>query len=257
MKNILHIMVILFFGCADLKHDNRLDPKNPNAEADQIAVVENFVITNTKGTSEPPYVGYSQEALYELKGKYTDGMLILEYHMTPSDTLYQDSLALSDNELRYNNEYRGSAPRGFPHAFFNGKQTGIQGASSKEVSKNRYETILDTMTIHKVKFFCEAEQQISGNQLVITAKIARYGDQPVSGLLVEYILYENLGLNHYYTVRKILTSESVTNIDPGSIYPLPEKTVTIPAFYSAANLGVVILVKDAVSRAVLQAAMAR
>ena len=160
MKKLANILLLLLLGCADLKRDNSLDAKNPNAEADQIAVVENFVITNTKGTSEPPYVGYSQEALYELKGKYTDGMLMLEYHMTPADTSYQDSLALSENELRYNNEYRGSALRGFPHAFFNGKQMGIQGSSSKDVAKNRYETILDTMTIHKVKLFCEAEKKL-------------------------------------------------------------------------------------------------
>ena len=125
MNKIFPIACIFLFGCTDLSRDNPLDPKNPNAEADQIAVVQNFVVNNTKNTVAPPYVNYSQDALYDLKLRYADKMLILEYHMAPTDTAFRDSFATADNEFRYTTEYHGSTPRGFPHAFFNGRQTNI------------------------------------------------------------------------------------------------------------------------------------
>lgn len=247
---------VLVLGCSDLKHDNPLDPENSDAEADQIGVVEDFIVHYTNFDSVPDVVKFSQDALYELKGDYGRHMLILEYHMVPSNGALHDSLASTDFELRYSNEYQGSTARGFPHAFFNGKQTWIQGASSKATVKDRYKIILDSLTLKKVKLYCEGNLRISADSLSVEGQIARYGDGDISNLVVEMMVVEDMGDYLHYVVRDQLLSQTVTNIPAKSIYDLTPRSFLIPTGYSVSQLAVVILIKDAVSKKILQAALA-
>jgi hypothetical protein len=248
---LLSAGVVLYSSCRDIDHSNRLDPKNPDAEADQITVVENFVHRYTTGDSVNRYIAYSQQALYDLKQEYGDKMLILEYHMKLTDTTKKDTLAIPDNQLRYN-EYQGGAPRAFPHAFFNGKQISIQGSSSVESVKERYKKILSDSVNKKTKLYCDAQMSITGNTLKINSKIARYGDKDISNLLVEYIVIENIGQLAFYTVRYILLPEVITTIKPGEVYALPEKTLELNPAYSKQNLDVIIVIKDNISKKILQ-----
>lgn len=245
---------MLAVGCTDLSHDNPLDPKNPNAEADQIAVVENFVIHYTNVDSIPNVVKYSQEATYELKGDYGRKMLILEYHITPSTQ--QDSFSSPDLDFRYVNDYKGSTTKGFPHTFFNGKQTWIQGASSKATVKDRYKLILDSLTLKKVKLFCEGQIRIDADSLTVEGQIARYGDTEIGNLVVEMLVVEDKGDFLHYVVRKQLPSQSITVISPKTIQDLTPQVFSIPAGYDKNQLSVMILVKDNISRKILQAALA-
>lgn len=257
MRTILLLTGIVLAGCGDLVHDNAYDPKNPRAEASQIAVAENFVIRYTNLNTTPSVVWNSQSALYDLKAEYGDRLIILEYHMAPWHETNRDSLAKADDTLRYNNEYKpASVSRGFPHVFFNGKHLWIQGASSEEVARSRYKTILDTLTLKKVKLYCQPDVIRSGNTLQIDAKIVRFGDSDISNLEVEYMIVQSLGDSLRYTVRRHLTKETVTTILAGEIYEMPQKTWDMPAGLNVDDLSVVVLIKDGASKRILQAAAA-
>jgi hypothetical protein len=242
-------------SCTDLAHDNAYDPKNPKAEAAQIAVAENFVVRYTNLNAVPSYVWYSQDALYELKGTYEGRLLILEYHMEPAGPTVEDTLASTENNLRYENEYRGSTPRGFPHVFFGGRQTGIQGASSRTVARDRYKTILDTMTVKRIQLYAQLETVRSAQDLQIETRVVRYGESAIGSLLAELFIVEDIGDSLHYTVRAHLHPETITSIEGGEIYELPLKTYTIPVNWNADRLSAVVLIKDAVSRKILQAAV--
>lgn len=265
MKKYLFISLTLiltgfafYAGCGDIDRSNLLDPENDNAIAGQVTVVENFVHRYTSGDSVNRYIAYSQQALYDLKQEYEDKVIILEYHMLLADTSKKDTLATGDNQLRYQNEYKpGTAPRAFPHAFFNGKHTDIQGASSFETARQRYKIILDTLTVKKVKLYGDAKKSFEDNTLKINCKIARYGDKKISDLLIEYIVIENLGNLTWYTVRKILSPESIAEILPGDVYELPEKNVSTSELTNTANTDVVILIKDNITKKIIQACVAR
>jgi hypothetical protein len=258
MKPIFFILIcVIAAGCKDLARDNSLDPKNPNAEAGQIAVIENFILHYTNIDSIPPVVRNSQDALYELKGDYGSSALILEYHMTPAAyPAYRDTFSSPDIDFRYTNKYKGSTARGFPHVFFNGKQTWIQGASSQATAKDRYKLILDSLTLKKVKLFCEGSVQIKGDSLAVSGQIARYGDTEISNLLVEMLVLEDRGDFLHFVVRDQLQSQTVTSIEPETIYDLEKRTYEIPPGYNKNNLSVVIIIKDNVSERILQAVLA-
>lgn len=257
MKKYLYVFLLAgITACSDLKRDNALDPKNPNAEADQIAVVENFIMHYTNVDSIPNVIKNSQEASYELKGEYGPKILILEYHLAPSNITYQDSLATAEVLSRYENEYQGSSPKGFPHTFFNGKQTNIQGASSKATAKNRYKTILDSLTLKKVKLYCEPEMLIENGVMKVGGKIARYGDSEIKDLIIEMFVLENIGDYLHCVVRQKLLSQTVSQISAKEVRELEERNFTIPSGYNSGHLSVAILVKDNVSKRILQAALA-
>lgn len=250
------LLLITMSGCTDLARDNSLDPKNSGAEADQIAVAENFIMHYTNVDSIPAVIQNSQDALYELKGDYGSKLLILEYHTIPSNVALHDTFSSADIELRYNNEYRGSTPRGFPHVFFNGKQTWIQGASSQATAKDRYKIILDSLTLKKVKLYCEGSIRIDGDSLTVYGQIARYGESEIQNLLIEMVVLEDRGDYLHYVVRDQLLSQILTSIAPKSIQELEKRSFKIPTGYNENNLAVVILVKDNVSKKILQAALA-
>ncbi|MBL7993831.1 hypothetical protein JNM05_00525 [bacterium] len=252
--DLLIVLLVCIAGCTDLARDNTLDPKNPDAEADQIAVVENFILHYTDLDSIPSVVKYSQEATYELKGDYSNKMLILEYHMTPS--AFQDSFSSADFDFRYTNDYKGSTAKGFPHTFFNGKQTWIQGASSKATAKNRYKLILDSLTLKKVKLYCEGEISFKADTLTVGGRIARYGNSDIENLVVEMIVIEDKGDYLHYVVREALLPQSITSITPKTIHDLSPRTFVIPAGSDKNAFAVAILVKDNISKRILQATFA-
>ena len=66
-KYLLLIFFITTIGCADLPQDNTLDPKNPDAEADQTAVVENFIMHYTNVDSIPNVVQYSRRSKIDIE----------------------------------------------------------------------------------------------------------------------------------------------------------------------------------------------
>ncbi|MBL7961904.1 hypothetical protein JNL27_16850, partial [bacterium] len=218
------------------------------------AVVENFIMHYTNVDSIPNVVQYSQEATYELSGDYGKKMLILEYHLTPG--AYEDSLASSENESRYENEYRGSVSRGFPHTFFNGKQTFIQGASSTATVKSRYKNILDSLILKKVKLFCEPDLTFANGVLTVGGKIARYGNESIGDLVVEMFILENKGDYLYYTVRQKLLSQTISQLSPKEVRDLEDREFVIPNGYNQNQLSVAILIKDNISKKILQAALA-
>lgn len=251
------VIIIGNAGC-DLKHDNTLDPKNPNAAADQIAVVENFVIINTNvNVTAPEFNTYSLNALYELEERYDDNLITLEYHMTPNSGGFEDSLAISDNELRYANEYKGSASRGFPHAFFNGKSVAVQGASSLSVAKQRYQTVLDSVVSNKEKLYVTATKKIDASQLTLEIQIARYGDEDLTNAKIEYIVYEDKGMpSGHYAVREVRPSETLPLIPAKTIYEFTTDPINLKSSYVQSQIGVVVIIKSALNGRILQAARA-
>lgn len=241
-------------ACTDLERTNPLDPENPDAETLQRIVVENFIIHYTDISSVPVPVQASQDALYELKQTYGNQLLILEYHQFPYLTGNADNLARSDDTTRYNT-YRGSTARGFPHVFFNGPSTGLQGASSKETAKNRYDTVLDSLTLRKVKLHAEVERTISGNTMTITSRLAGFGSQTITGLVVEYVVYENRGTRLGYVVRNEAMPESVTSLAGGEVKELASRTINLGSEVLDPNAAeVVMIVRNQTSNQVLQVA---
>lgn len=250
-------LLIFTNACGDLERSNPLDPENKNAIADQISVAEIFVHRYTRGDSINRYIAFAQQALYDLKETFGQRMVILEYHMNLSDTTKKDSLVIPQNELRYQNEYNpGVKPRAFPHAFFNGKYIDIQGASSFEVARQRYQIILDSLTIKKTKLYADTRLKEEGTEFTINVSLARYGKETIQGLLVEYILIEDIGHLGRYTVRAILPAESVDQIPGGEIYRLPEKTAPKSIVSRPDKTRAVILVKNQSTRRILQACVA-
>lgn len=254
MKRLLLFLSTIFLSCTDLNHVNPLDPENPEAEADQIVVVENFIMHYSDLSTIPDPVKNSQDALYELVPKYGEKMIILEYHMPPYLSANTDAYSIPEDTVRYN-QYRDNAPRGFPHVFFNGKQNSAQGASSTTSAKARYEAYLDTMTIRKNKLYCELEKSVSGNILTIHSRIARFGENGINNLSVEFIIFENYGDSKNFTVRDILLPITVTSIGAKEIYELDPQTVTLGSRYTTGDAGVVMIVKDNISKQILQAAV--
>lgn len=252
MKRFVLLLTSLSVACADLNHVNPLDPENPDAEADQIVVVENFIMHYTDAGTVPDPVKNSQDALYELVSKYGEKMIILEYHMPPYLSANTDEYYLPEDTVRYN-QYRDNTPRGFPHVFFNGKQNSAQGASSKTAAKARYEAYLDTMTIRKNRLYCELEKSVSGNTLTIDSRIARFGETSINNLSVEFIVYQNNGDLKNFTVRDVLLPITITNIGAKEVFELNPQTVTLGAKYTLSDVGVVMIVKDNVSKQILQA----
>lgn len=257
--NVIAIATVLtvFLSCKDIDRSNRLDPQNPDAEANQVTVVENFVHRYTTGDSVNRFVAYSQQALYELKQEYSDRMLILEYHLNLStvndvtkDTLFNPDSA--DIRARYV-EYKGTTAQGFPHCFFNGKLIGIQGASSQATAHDRYKTILDTLTPKKSELYCDAEKTFDGDTLRIKAKIAKFGDDKITNLQVEFIVIEDMGHLRYYTVRAILPFEEISEIQPGEIYEFENtKSFRVPSSMNKQKTDVIIIIKDKASKKILQ-----
>jgi hypothetical protein len=241
-------------ACTDLERSNTLDPENPDAETLQRIVVENFIIHYTDVPSVPAPVQASQDALYELKQTYGNQLLILEYHQKPQLTANQDNLSRYADSVRYDS-YRGSTARGFPHVFFNGPATGLQGASSKETARNRYDTVLDSLALRKVKLHAEVERSISGNTMTITSRLARFGSTAITGLVVEYIVYENRGARLGYVVRNEAMPESVTSLAGGEVKELPSRTVTFGSEVLDPNAThVVMIVRNQTSNQILQVA---
>ncbi len=255
MRKVLPLVYLMGLGaCTDLDRTNPLDPENTDAEDVQRVVVENFVIHYTDVPSVPTPVQASQDALYELKATYGDQLLILEFHQKPLLTPNQDNLARQADSLRYES-YRGSTARGFPHAFFNGSATSLQGASSKETAKTRYNIVLDSLTLRKVKLHAEVERSVSGNTMTIRSRVARFGNSPISGLVVEYVVYENRGARLGYTVRNQAMSESITTIAGGEVKELPEKTVVLGGEVIDPNASeVVMIVRNQTNGQVIQVA---
>lgn len=256
MKNhlILVTSAALMIACGDLEHTNPLDPDNPDAEAPQRVLVENYIIHYTDVPGIPAPVQASQDALYELKDTYGDQLLILEYHQRPLLTANQDNLARPDDSIRYES-YRGSTARGFPHAFFNGPATGLQGASSRETARDRYDLVLDSLVLRKLKLHAEVERSVSGNTLTITSRIARFGGTPISGLVVEYMVYENRGARLGYAVRNQAASESVTSIAGGEVKELPTRSVTLGSEALDPDAAqVVMIVRNQTSNQIIQVA---
>ncbi len=258
----ISFLSLLILSCSDLKRDNPIDPKNPDAEDKQIALVEDFIIVNTKpgGPVFPEYTKNSQDALNELKVVYDDQLLVLEYHMTPTDTNYADSLAVYDEleiKTRYNT-YRGAQGRGFPHAFFNGSAKSIQGASAKDVAKSRYNDIVDSIAGAKSKTRVEAKKSFNGNELKIDVKLAQYGSLDRNNIDVEYIVFEDKGIaSGHYSVREIISpSEAVTLVAAGSVLDLPQKSTTLPSFFDKTKIGVIVLVRDQLSKKIIQSNIA-
>lgn len=246
----------MLFGCKDLDRDNNLDPKNPDAASYQIAVVENFVHRYTTGDSVNAYIRNSQEALYELTGKYQQRMIIAEYHMRLTDTTKKDTFALPENETRYVNEYQGGALRGFPHTFFNGHQIAIQGASSKAVARQRYETTLDSLTTKTSRFYGQAEMDVQGDSLTVRSRLVKFGEEDASNLLVEYLLLEDKGDLLHFTVRQFGVPEPVYQLQATEIMNLPVKKFKIRPYYNINQLSVVVIIKDGLSKKILQACLA-
>jgi len=253
---ILLLATLLSTSCTDLDRDNPFDPKNPDAETYQVAVVENFVMHYSNSSTVPSPVTNSQDALSELTAQYSDRMIILEYHMPPYLSSNTDNLVVPEDTVRYN-QYLGGTNRGFPHTFFNGPQSYIQGASSKSTVKTRYETNLDTLTLKKVKLNCSVTKILDGNTLNVSAQIARYGTDAISNLRVELILYEDRGDHLHYTVREIPQPDiiSVQGQEIGTVDHAIN--LDISRYTNTANIGVVVIIKDDISKKILQAGIAK
>ncbi len=232
-------------SCGDLSRSNTLDPDNPDAEAGQVAVVENFVHRYTRGDSVNRNIAYSQEALSDLTEKYGNRLIVLEYHVTLSNPVPANEDTFSSLPImnRYH-AYRGTLPAYYPHAFFNGNGISLQGASSKESAANRYSLVLDTLAIKKQKIYCEIEKKIGDTSVYVASRIVKYGDESIKDLVIEYILYENLGDHLYYTVREIGLSESIPELTPQNVYEMPEKTFHLKPYYNANRLYIVMLIKN-------------
>ncbi len=267
MRNYFIIFLLIWTtttinSCQDLARDNPLDPKNPDAETNQITLIENFIVTNTKvGAAFPVFTQNSLDALYQLKGTYGDKIAILEYHMTPSDPTYADSFAVWDSttvKTRYN-DYRGSQNRGFPHTFFNGFAKSVQGASAKETVASRYNEILDPASLNKSTTYLTLSKSWSGNTLTIDGKLAQYGSKDLPNVQLEYIVYEDLGsIFGHYSVRKILTPhESISSVTGGDIINIPTKTVDLPSHFDHDKIGVIVLIRDTVSKKIIQSNIAK
>lgn len=253
MKRIFLLLLVLLpflFLCESLDRDNILDPKNRNSNVEQVTLVELFINDST-GCD---YCNYALEAIEGISRRngYRDKVLVLEYHLALSNDPY--GIAACSN--RYHDYVQNQNERGIPDAFLNGKKNRIQGASAQNI-ENRYQIMLDNLTANKSYFRLEAEKEITNNNLNLKVKLARLGRYDMNNIVVQAIVYEDLGINnHQYVVRKILDGYSINSIQSGEVKKDINFNATLTNIENSANVFAVIFVQDqaADSREIYQAA---
>lgn len=212
--------VFLCLGCEDLPRDNILDPKNPSSRTDQIVVIEAFVNTNE---DLPPYNFWMLDALKTLKDKYTDKVIICEYHRTIG--MYDDPFAIRESDF-IQDSY--TEEKGVPDVFLNGSVVNIRGSSGPNNSLNRLEMALQDL-LNKNSFF-EIEPEISrnGNSLKINAVIARLGSKSAGNIFLRAVVKEYIDATyHRNVVRDIVQSTTIERINPGDKETLTFETVEL------------------------------
>jgi len=218
-KTALSIICLLCLqACSDIPRDNLLDPKNKNSIRPQIVAVDVFVNTG----NDQQYNQYMLSALNQLQLKYQDQITIAEYHRNVSTNPdFDDSLALSDNELLYDAYTAAFTPflQGVPDVFLNGRAARVQGASSAATAAVRLEEALQLLLLQNSYFTIEVETfGRSGSQADLTVQLARLGSEDAQDILLKAVLTEQID-NQFLkrVVRSIRKSDIIPDLSAGEI----------------------------------------
>ena len=219
IKRMLILIIGIFaliYSCADLKRDNALDPKNPQATMELKIVAEAFVNDSTGF----PYSAIALNALTEIDGmeNLSDELLVLEYHVEHES--WNDPLEAPGCLDRYHKYVPQPEQRGIPDVFFNGRSRRVQGATSEKV-RERYLAAMTSLFDQRSRFRLVGDKVIADNQVQLDLQIARMGKQSENDLIVQVVIAEDLtNVGHNLVVRKILSPVIFSKIDGGEVKSL-------------------------------------
>ena len=218
--------ILIFFQCNDLPRDNVLDPGNPNSYQSSVILVEAFVNTNNPF----PYNEWALQALDSLEVIYGSKIVIVEYHRDTQEFSDPYSQPLIVEPL-YEKYVQNSVikTKGVPDIFINGYKNRIQGASSVESVLSRVNTVLSSETGLNNYFTLEPTDIVLGdNQLRISCKIARLGNQSASNLLLRAILVKRINSQALKRVAiHIVKTEQISKMEAGDIRTIDFEPIVI------------------------------
>ena len=218
--------MIVIIQCSDLPRDNVLDPGNPNSYQSSVILLEAFVNTN----NPYPYNQWALQALDSIQAIYGSNIVIVEYHRDTQEfnDPYSKPLIFEPLYEKYieNSLFK---VKGVPDIFINGATHRVQGASSIISVMERVNTVLSQSVGLNNYFTLESEDiQFNGNQLIISCKIARMGNQSAGNLTLRAIVARQVNSQDLKRVAlDIVKSEQISLIEPGEIRTIQFEPVEI------------------------------
>jgi hypothetical protein len=203
-------------SCSDFPRDNVLDPKNPNSYQSSVVLLEAFVNTNNPF----PYNLWTLEALDSIKSIYGSNAVIIEYHQDTQQFTdpYSNTLIF---EPLYEKYVQNSTPnvKGVPDVFIMGSGQRVQGASSTNSVLTRLNSILTPLVVLNTYYTLEpANINISGNQLSMSCKVARLGNQSAANLSLRAILLRQVNSQELKRVAlDIVKADNIARLEAGEI----------------------------------------
>ena len=242
----IFFIVLLVFSCSDLERTNPLDPKNPNSESSRVVLVEAFV---NSSVGEP--ITDAVNALAKLHQDFSkDNFIILEHHI--EKTADTDPDASPESLNRYQNLVTANTEQAIPDVFFDGQTARVQGASSETTALNRYKIELESRVLASSQFVIELSQSYAGDQLTISAKIARLGSDDAEDLLIQLAVLEKK--NNSNIVRHFTSMKAVNSLKAGEIITA-NKTVILESSWDRYNLVGVVFIDNTRTKQVMQTAV--
>lgn len=209
-------VILIFVNCEDFPRDNVLDPKNPNSYQSSVVLLEAFVNTNNPFS----YNLWALEALDSIKSIYGSNIVIVEYHRDTQDFTDPYSKPLIFEPL-YEKYVQNSIStvKGVPDVFIMGSGHRIQGASGINSVLTRLNSILSSLVVLNTHYSLEpATINFSGNQLSMSCRIARLGNQSAGNLGLRAILLQQINFQELKRVAMdIVKADNISQLDAGEI----------------------------------------
>ena len=212
----LLVSIFIIVNCNDFPRDNVLDPKNPNSYQSSVVLLEAFVNTNNPFS----YNLWTLQALDSIKSLYGLNIIIIEYHRDTQEFTdpYRNTLIF---EPLYEKYVQNSIPnvKGVPDVFINGSGHRVQGASGINSVLTRLNSILSPLVVLNTYFTLDpATINISGNQLNMSCRVARLGNQSAGDLSLRAILLQQINSQELKRVAMdIVKADNILRLDPGEI----------------------------------------
>jgi len=205
----LLVLFLFFAGCGDLDRTNPLDPQNPDSIRGETVLVESFV--NESGGS---VIESSVNAFEKILNDYgPEAFIYMEHHL--ENTKGTDAHALDASRSRYLTLVPQTAEQAIPDVFFNGIQARVQGASDEESAYLRYNTELEKELGRQTTFTIEAAAQLRGDNISVSAKIAKLGNTDAKDVVVHLAVTEKVSGQIRKIVRAFIPVDTIGDLKHG------------------------------------------
>ena len=217
---IFSLILLSCIACSEIDRDNLLDPGNPSSTRENTILVEAFINTSSNIPAQITYNKEALNALEELKNIYKDRIIVCEYHWNTTNPVYLDPLSLNNSASVYDTyidaqEKEEERVKGVPDIFINGALNRVQGASSAQNVVNRAKVFAGNILDKMADYTLEADIVNQGNNINITYRIARLGNQTSDEMRLRILTTYNSGETGTNTVNIIELPIIISQISAG------------------------------------------